>query len=334
MWQWVRDRAVKRLLPDLVDEPNKSSDDQRNLVVLYGRASGVHAEEGVIADLTVAPLAPSEVPALSIRDLSVELGGRRVVSNVDLVVQQYEIVGLIGSNGAGKSTLMNAVCGFLPASGEVEINGTRVDHLPPFQRARLGLGRSFQGAMLYPRLTVRECVQVALESRHRSEVLPSLLALPPAITMERWNRRAADELLGLLGLGDRAEQPSGILSTGTRRVVEFACLLAQQPTLVLLDEPMAGIAQRESEAFASLLVTVRRELNASMLIIEHDLPLITEISDRLYCLESGEVIAQGGADSVRNDPNVIASYLGTDERAIARSGPLAGSGTFAGAGKE
>ena len=152
--------------------------------------------------------------------------------------------------------------------------------------------------------------------------------------MERWNRRAADELLGLLGLGDRAEQASGTVSTGTRRVVEFACLLAQQPTLVLLDEPMAGIAQRESEAFASLLVTVRRELNASMLVIEHDMPLVTEISDRLYCLESGQVIAQGGADSVRNDPKVIASYLGTDERAISRSGPLAGNGALASAGKE
>jgi ABC-type branched-subunit amino acid transport system ATPase component len=176
--------------------------------------------------------------------------------------------------------------------------------------------------MLYPRLTVRECIQVALEVRRTSEVIPSLLALAPSVRTEAWNRRRADELIDLLGLGRYAEQPSGALSTGTRRIVEFGCLIAQRPKVVLLDEPTAGVAQRETEAFVPLLLEVRKALGASILIIEHDLPLVMAICDRLYCLESGAVIASGAPTDVRNDPRVVASYLGTDERAISRSGAL------------
>jgi len=256
--------------------------------------------------------------------VTVSIGGRRIVSDVDLEIGREEIVGLIGSNGAGKSTLMNALSGFAPSTGGVALDGTRIDHLGPVGRARLGVGRSFQAATLYPRLTVMECVQVALASRRRSEVIPSILALPPSIRTERWSRRSAADLLDLLGLGGRAEQRISSLSTGTRRVVEFACLLALQPRVVLLDEPMAGIAQRESEAFADLLGAVRRELGAAMLVIEHDMPLVMQISDRIYCLESGVVIAEGSPAAVRDDPRVIASYLGTDERAVARSGAAVG----------
>ena len=129
----------------------------------------------------------------------------------------------------------------------------------------------------------------------------------------------ADELLSFLGLGSYADFHIADLSTGTRRVVELANLLALDAHVLCLDEPTAGLAQRETEAFAPLLVSIRREMNASMIIIEHDMPLIMSISDRVYCLELGRVIAEGPPAEVRHDPSVVASYLGTDERAILRS---------------
>jgi ABC-type branched-subunit amino acid transport system ATPase component len=258
---------------------------------------------------------------LAVRDLRVVLGGRAIVDQVDLDVAPEEIVGLIGANGAGKTTLMNAISGFVPATGSIALLGEDLTGVAPHERAHLGLGRSFQTALLFPRLTTRECVLVALEAQHRTELVPSLLALPPAIRSEGRAHRAADELLDLVGLGPYADVRAGTLSTGTRRIVELACLLATEPALILLDEPMAGLAQRESEAFAPLIVDLRRHLGAALLVIEHDLPLVSEISDRLYCLETGAVIAQGAPAEVRADPRVIASYLGTDERTIERSGP-------------
>ncbi len=150
----------------------------------------------------------------------------------------------------------------------------------------------------------------------------SSTAPSPAIRQERRYRAEADELIDFLGLGRYADMYIADLSTGTRRIVELAGLLALDARLLCLDEPTAGVAQRETEAFGPLIKEIRRELSASMLVIEHDMPLIMSISDRVYCLELGHVICEGLPDVVRNDPAVIASYLGTDERAIARSGAV------------
>jgi ABC-type branched-subunit amino acid transport system ATPase component/ABC-type branched-subunit amino acid transport system permease subunit len=266
------------------------------------------------------PVDPSAPPPLEAIGLTVTIGGRNLIQDVDVTVGPGEVVGLIGANGAGKTTLMNAISGFVPASGRVLLDGDDISLLQPHRRARAGLGRGFQSARLFPRLTARECVQVALESQHPTELAPALLGLPPAIRTERWSRTAADAMLGELGLTRFADVRTAGLSTGTRRILELACLLATQPSVVLLDEPMAGIAQRETEAFIPLLREIGSSLGAAMLIIEHDLPLISEVSDRLYCMEAGMVIAHGTPDEVRNDPLVVASYLGTDERAVARSG--------------
>ena len=137
---------------------------------------------------------------------------------------------------------------------------------------------------------------------------------------ERAKFAEADDIVDLLGLGRYADRQIGELSTGTRRIAELACLLALGSSVLCLDEPTAGVAQRETEALAPLLVTIRQQLGAAMIVIEHDMPFITSISDHMYCLEAGRVIAQGAPDAVRNDPLVIASYLGTDVRAIERSG--------------
>ena len=148
------------------------------------------------------------------------------------------------------------------------------------------------------------------------------LALPRARRAERAKQARADEILDLLGLGPYARRFINELSTGTRRIVELACLIASGATVLCLDEPTAGIAQRETEAFGPLLVRIRAELDASLLVIEHDMPFVMGISDRVYCLEAGRMICEGTPDVVRTDPLVIASYLGTDERAIQRSGAI------------
>ncbi len=143
------------------------------------------------------------------------------------------------------------------------------------------------------------------------------------MSTERQRRSEADDLISFLGLGRYANSRISDLSTGTRRIVELAGLLALDARVLCLDEPTAGVAQRETEAFGPLIKEIRRELGAAMLVIEHDMPLIMSISDRVYCLETGRVIAEGSPDIVRNDARVIASYLGVDERAIARSGAAA-----------
>jgi ABC-type branched-subunit amino acid transport system ATPase component/ABC-type branched-subunit amino acid transport system permease subunit len=266
------------------------------------------------------PLAEG-TPALRTEGLVVRFGGIRAVDDVAIAVGADEIVGLIGTNGAGKSTLMDAIGGFVPSGGAVDLLGHPVAGRSPAARARGGLGRTFQAATLFPELTVRETVQVALEGRGRTGLLAAALALPPSLRIERARRTEADELIDFLGLGRYADTPIADLSTGTRRIVELAGLLALDARVLCLDEPTAGVAQRETEAFGPLIGEIRRDLGAALLVIEHDMPLIMSISDRVYCLEAGRVIAEGPPDVVRSDPAVIASYLGTDERAIARSGP-------------
>lgn len=261
-----------------------------------------------------------DVAALEVRDLTVRFGGNVAVNDVTLRVETDEIVGLIGTNGAGKSTLMNGIGGFVHAKGTVLLGGVDVSRHGAAHRAREGLGRTFQAARLFPELTVRETVEVACEARGRTGFLSTALFLPQAGRRERQHRSDADDLIGFLGLGRYANVRIADLSTGTRRIVELADLLALDARVLCLDEPTAGVAQRETEAFGPLIKEIRRELGASMLVIEHDMPLIMGISDRVYCLEVGRVIAEGPPEVVRHDPKVVASYLGMDERAIARSG--------------
>ncbi|MCY3631260.1 MAG: ATP-binding cassette domain-containing protein [bacterium] len=258
-------------------------------------------------------------PVLETDDLSVAFGGNQALDGASLSIPPNRIVGLIGTNGAGKSTFMNAVGGFVPAVGEVRLNGTDISRLAPHRRAMLGLGRTFQGATLFPELTVRETIQVALEARERTPFFATAASLPSSIRFSRAQRNAADEIIDFLGLGRYGDSYVGDLSTGTRRIVEIGGLLALDAHLLCLDEPTAGVAQREAEAFGPLLVSINSELQSSMLIIEHDMPLIMSVSDHVYCLEAGQVIADGTPDRVRSDPRVVASYLGTDDRAIARS---------------
>ncbi len=265
------------------------------------------------------PTVEAGVGALSTTGLTVRFGGLVAVDSVDFRAEPGEVIGLIGTNGAGKSTLLNAMGGYVPSSGLVHLYGREITGLAAHQRARGGLGRTFQAATLFPELTVREVVQLALEARRPTSFWGSLLYLPTATRAERVKRSEAAELIDFLGLGRYADRFIAELSTGTRRIVELASVLAVAPRVICLDEPTAGVAQREAEAFGPLIKRVQRELEATLIVVEHDLPMILSISDRIYCMEAGAVIASGTPNEIRANEAVVASYLGTDTRAIERS---------------
>jgi len=281
----------------------------------------------------VAAPAPADEPATPAADelalhahgVTVRFGGLTAVDDVAVDIHPGEIVGLIGGNGAGKTTFMNVVSGYVtPEPGAVlQVHGRDLVGLPPEYRPYVGVGRSYQAATLFPGLSVSETLLVAVERHQPTPLLGAILGTGRARRIERAKRERVAELVETCGLQPYAERLVRELSTGTRRVVDLACILAQRPGLLLLDEPTGGLAQRETEAFAPLIRKVQRDLGCAVMVIEHDMVMIGELCDRVYAMETGRVIAAGTPDEVRNDPSVIASYLGTDETAIARSGAVA-----------
>ena len=285
---------------------------------------------GEAATVAARPRAESTIdreaaPALEARGLTKSFGGRRVVDDVDLAIAPGEIVGLIGHNGAGKTTILDMLSGLLPAdAGQVRLDGTEIAQLPAHNRAQAGLGRSFQDARLFPALTVTQTLAVALDRHlaHR-DPLADALWLPAAFdTQDAVDTRVAI-LLETLGLTRYRDHRTGELSTGTRRIVELGCVLAQAPQVVLLDEPSAGVAQREAEALMPVLRRVQAELGAALVVVEHDMALLSGLCDRMVALEAGAVIADGTPAEVLAHPRVISSYLGADQAVISRSGALA-----------
>ena len=269
-----------------------------------------HADAGRVLSRTSALLEATH--------LRKHFGGVAAVVDVSLTVHPGETVGLIGPNGAGKTTTFELLGGFTKLdAGRVVFDRRDVTRLGPEGRGRLGLIRSFQDAALFPTMTVTEAVKLALERVEPTRLLPSICGFTYA---ERTKDRQARELVSYMGLDSFGDKQIQELSTGTRRIAEIACLVALRPTLLLLDEPSSGIAQRETEALGSLLSELKEELALTLLIIEHDIPLIMGISDRIIAMADGEVIASGTPTEVRADPLVIEAYLGGSVTAIERSG--------------
>jgi branched-chain amino acid transport system ATP-binding protein len=274
------------------------------------------------------PDGAADRPALEVVEVSVAFGGIRAVDEVSFTVAPGEVVGLIGPNGAGKTTLLDLISGFQRLeSGHVRLGSTDLSDTKPEYRARLGLGRSFQDSRLFPSLTVEETLLVALERwLDVTDPLNAALRLPAFVDSEAAAHHRVDELIDLLGLGAFRTKFIGELSTGSRRVVDLGCVLAHEPTVVLLDEPSSGIAQREAEALGLLLTRIRDALDASLVVIEHDMSLISSVSDRLVALDQGRVITVGPPADVLAHPEVVESYLGGDRAVISRSGPASEAG--------
>ncbi|MDQ1514457.1 MAG: hypothetical protein QOE80_287 [Actinomycetota bacterium] len=286
---------------------------------------GPKAPATTVADggLRGAPPSDDAPVLLSCRGIVKRFGGIHAVDEVDLDLRAGEILGLIGQNGAGKTTLFDCISGFLSIdAGTVELRGRDVTGWAPHERARAGLGRSFQEALLFPTLTTWETIAIAFERHLASkEMVAAALHLPASYESETDLGGRVEVLIELMGLGAFRDKLLGELSSGSRRIVELACILAQDPAVVLLDEPSAGVAQRETEALGPLLRRVQAYTGCSMLVIEHDMPLIAAVSDEVIALELGAVIARGTPTEVLSHPRVVASYLGTDAATIARSGP-------------
>jgi len=265
-------------------------------------------------EATAAAPAADE-PFFEVRDLQLSFGALRVLDGIDMQVRRGEIVGLIGPNGAGKTTLFDAISGFREqAKGKILLNGIDLLERKPWERPWLGLGRTFQQVTLYPNLTVYDCIRVSLHRRMPNQPVRSLLraCLRTATSLDEEERIRAktDEVVARLGLADYANKLASDLSYGTLRMAELACVLALEPEIVLLDEPSSGIAQKETEALGPVLQDVRDELGATLILIEHDMPLIMGISDRIYALANGHILAEGTPDEVQANPEVVESYLG------------------------
>jgi branched-chain amino acid transport system ATP-binding protein len=298
---------------------------------------------GTATDRTVGPTVPAtparvEAPAenghdevppavrLGLDGISKRFGGLAALTDVSLTAVSGEIVGIIGPNGAGKTTLFDTISGFTAVDeGTVllgEGNDARdITRMSPASRAQLGLGRSFLDGRLFPSLTVAETIAVSFE-RHLEvkDPIGAALHLPFISDAEADTSSKVEALLELLGITDFRDKLGRELSTGSRRIVDLACVLAHNPSVLLLDEPSSGIAQREAEALGPLLLRIREHTGATLLVIEHDVPLLLAVSDRLIALDLGEIVASGVPDEVVRDPVVVTSYLGTTEAAIARSG--------------
>jgi branched-chain amino acid transport system ATP-binding protein len=264
-------------------------------------------------------------PALEVTGLTKRYGGITAVDDVSFSLAEGAVLGLIGPNGAGKTTIFDLISGTQSLDeGQVHLAGIDITGEPPEVRARMGLIRRFQDARLFPSLTVEETLLVALEQRLEvKSTLLNAVRAPQARRAERRVRARAEHLIELLEIEAFRDKFVRELSTGLRRVVDLACVLAAEPKVLLLDEPSSGIAQAEAEGLGPLLRRVRFETGCSILIIEHDMPLISSVSDELIALDQGAVVLRGTPDEVLNDERVIESYLGTSESTINRSGSLA-----------
>ena len=250
---------------------------------------------------------------LAVRGVTRRFGGLVAVNDVAFDVREGEIFGLIGPNGAGKTTMFNLITGLTaPSAGTVAYRGATITGLRPHQIARKGLARTFQNIRLFGNLTAHENVMIARHIHTRAGLVRGVLGLPPGPQEERAVRVRAMELLALVGLADRAETRARYFAYGDQRRLEIARALALEPQLLLLDEPAAGMNPNEKQGLSAFIREMRAQFNLTILLIEHHVPLVMGLCDRIAVLNFGKLIALGNPAHVRNDPAVIEAYLGDE----------------------
>jgi branched-chain amino acid transport system ATP-binding protein len=263
--------------------------------------------------MTAAVTAPGEV-VLSIEHVAMRFGGLVALSDLNFTVRDGEIVGLIGPNGAGKTTAFNVFTGFLkPTDGEVRYRGTLLNGLRPHEIAGLGLVRTFQRTSIFQSNSVFENVLIGLHRRGRSTLWDTLLALPREKIAERTFADNAHEILRFVGLERRSEELAGALPYGEQRLLGIALALAAQPTMLLLDEPVSGMNPNESAKVMKLVEAIRAS-GVTILLVEHDMPMVMRVSDRVVVLNYGRIIAEGPPAVIQKNPDVIRAYLGEGKK--------------------
>ncbi len=251
---------------------------------------------------------------LEIDQLSVTFGGLDALKDLDFHVDEGEIVGVIGPNGAGKTTFFNMISGMVrPTSGDIRFEGESLIGLDPNQVAQRGIARTFQNVRLFPNMTILENVMVSQHCRTRQGMFGALFNTRSFKDEEADIRARGEEILGFFGtrlIGYRLEQPASVLSYANRRRLEIARAMATRPQLLLLDEPVAGMNPRESVELTELIGKLRSEWGFTIVMIEHDMGVVRDVSDRVVVLDHGETLAQGSFEDVSTNPEVIEAYLG------------------------
>ena len=251
---------------------------------------------------------------LDIQNLSVTFGGLNALKDLNFHVDEGEIVGVIGPNGAGKTTFFNMISGMVtPTSGDIIFEGQSLIGLDPNQVTQRGIARTFQNVRLFANMTILENVMVSQHCRSKQGIWGSLFNTRAFKKEEEEIRAYGEKVLGFFGtrlVGYRLEQPASVLSYANRRRLEIARAMATKPRLLLLDEPVAGMNPKESAELTELIGKLRSEWGFTIVMIEHDMNVVRDVSDRVVCLDHGETLAQGSFDEVSSNPEVIEAYLG------------------------